>query len=160
LKLNLSLFYQELRRSVPALADFPVVHVPGNGEDDRYPALGWQSFAGERMIQRFLLTPMWLKDRLDCARYAHIPLANIGPDAPCSMADIFFGRNLKNNRHILWASETTRPDLGGAEGDNNDLWAEDLVSPTISLPGAYRSVCVELEVMGLAVDSIVVSAPL
>lgn len=65
--------------------------------------------------------PRWLADRLLCARYAHLPLANIGADAPCAMADAFFGRLLKHNRHVLWASETSRPDLGGAEGDDNDV---------------------------------------
>lgn len=71
--------------------------------------------------RRFFITPRWLADRLLCARYAHLPLANIGPDAPCAMADAFFGRLLRHNRHVLWASESSRPDLGGTEGDDNDV---------------------------------------
>lgn len=70
---------------------------------------------------RFFIAPRWLADRLLCARYAHLPLANIGADAPCAMADAFYGRLLRHNRHVLWASETSRPDLGGAEGDDNDV---------------------------------------
>lgn len=37
------------------------------------------------------------------------------------MADAFYGRLLRHNRHVLWASETSRPDLGGTEGDDNDV---------------------------------------
>ncbi|CAN0189596.1 unnamed protein product, partial [Ectocarpus sp. 4 AP-2014] len=148
---------QELRRRLPALSELPVTHIPGNAEDERYPALGWQAFAAQRMVQRFFIAPRWLADRLLCARYAHLPLANIGADAPCAMADAFFGRLLRHNRHVLWASETSRPDLGGTEGDDNDIWAEDLASPTILQPGAYRNICIELEIHGLAVGSVIVS---
>ncbi|CAN0333454.1 unnamed protein product, partial [Hapterophycus canaliculatus] len=43
---------QELRRRLPALSELPVTHIPGNAEDERYPALGWQAFAAQRMVQR------------------------------------------------------------------------------------------------------------
>ncbi|CAM9478652.1 unnamed protein product [Pylaiella littoralis] len=151
---------QELRRRLPALSELPVTHIPGNAEDERFPALGWQAFAAQRMVQRFFIAPRWLADRLLCARYAHLPLANIGADAPCAMADAFFGRLLRHNRHALWASETSRPDLGGTEGDDNDIWAEDLASPTILQPGAYRNICIELEIHGLAVGSVIASSQL
>ena len=29
-----------------------MTHIPGNAEDERYPALGWQAFAAQRMVQR------------------------------------------------------------------------------------------------------------
>ncbi|CAN0131745.1 unnamed protein product [Ectocarpus fasciculatus] len=44
---------QELRRRLPALSELPVTHIPGNAEDERYPALGWQAFAAQRMVQRY-----------------------------------------------------------------------------------------------------------
>eukprot|EP00752_Nemacystus_decipiens_P002463 g2319.t1 len=50
--------------------------------------------------------------------------------------------------------------LGGAEGDDNDIWAEDLASPTILQPGAYRNICIELEIHGLAVGSVIASSQL
>lgn len=45
-------FLQELWRRLPALSELPVTHIPGNAEDERYPALGWQAFAAQRMVQR------------------------------------------------------------------------------------------------------------
>jgi Domain of unknown function (DUF1744) len=37
----------------------------------------------------------WLLDRLDSARYSHIPIANLGADARCTMADVTYGRLLQ-----------------------------------------------------------------
>ncbi|CAM9190271.1 unnamed protein product [Chrysoparadoxa australica] len=149
-----------LRAALPALANFPIVSMPSNAEDSRYPALSWQTFAGQRMVQRFLLLPAWLSDRLQCARYARIPLGNISADALCSMADVYLARILHHNRHLLWCSESAQPDLGGAEGDENALWAEELESPKIVHPGAYRGISIELDVLGLSVNSVVASVHL
>ena len=147
-----------LRRAVPALHDLPVVAMPGNADDNRFPALGWQAYATQRMVQRFLCMPAWLGDRLQAARYAHLPLGNLGQDPQRTMADVLLGRLLKGNRHVLWASEGPRPDLGGAEDDENDAWADEAASPVIRVPGAYRKICIELEVDGLAVLSMLNAA--
>ncbi|KAM3572228.1 hypothetical protein VYU27_005762 [Nannochloropsis oceanica] len=149
-----------LRRYVPALNDMPVVSMPSNADDNRYPALSWQSYSTQRMIQRFLCMPAWLQDRLEAARYSHLPLGNLGADTQRTMADVFFGRLLDGNRHVLWASESTRPDLGGAEDDENDAWADEATNPVIRVPGAYRKICIELEVEGLAVLSMLSAAEL
>ena len=79
-------------------------------------------------------------------RYANVPLGNLGHDTALSSADILFARLLRHNRHVLWASDCARPDLGGAELDENSAWAEELERPSLNAPGAYRTVCVELEV--------------
>ncbi|TFJ85676.1 hypothetical protein NSK_003184 [Nannochloropsis salina CCMP1776] len=149
-----------LRRSVPALNDLPVVSMPSNADDNRYPALSWQSYSTQRMIQRFLCMPGWLQDRLQAARYSHLPLGNLGLDPQRTMADVLLGRLLHGNRHVLWASEGTRPDLGGAEDDQNDAWADEASNPVIRVPGAYRKVCIELEIEGLAVLSMLSAAEL
>ncbi|CAN0259468.1 unnamed protein product, partial [Hapterophycus canaliculatus] len=43
---------------------------------------------------------------------------------------------------------------------HDQIWAEDLASPTILQPGAYRSICIELEIHGLAVGSVIASSQL
>jgi DNA polymerase epsilon subunit 1 len=80
-----------MRRRVPLLNDFPVVIMPSNADDNRYPALGWQTYSAQRMVQRLLLMPTWLKERMSAARYGHIPLGNMGADLQRMMADVFFG---------------------------------------------------------------------
>jgi len=91
-------------------------------------------------------------------RYAQVPLANLGGDATLTMIDVFFGRLMQRNRHVLWASEGGSPDLGGVEGDENDLWADGDADAAMSCPGAHRTIAVELELHNLCVDAIVASA--
>ena len=76
------------------------------------------------------------------------------------MVDVFFARLMQHNRHLLWASESGHPDLGGVEGDENDIWADEDRPEPVCVPGAYRNVCVELDVLNLCVDSIVASSQL
>ena len=132
---------------MPLLHSFPLAVVPPNTSDDMFPAVGWQTFLGERTVQRFLIFPRWLNDRLSCARFANVPVCNLESDAPTTITDILFGRQLQHNRHLLWASEAGYPDIGGAETDDNAMWSDALVEPTVNNPGAYRTVCVELEVI-------------
>ena len=82
--------------------------------DDAFPAIGWQLRICNIMIQRFLLFPEWFQDRLDCARYAHVPVgkilpeplrsyldhascgtANMGRDVNMTMTDVLFARQLE-----------------------------------------------------------------
>ncbi len=148
------------RRAIPALTNFPVVNMPMNMDDSRFPALGWQTFAAQRMLRRLSMVEAWFQDRILSARYAHIPIGNLGDDAPVSMADVMFARQLDHNRCVSWASPLPWPDLGGAEQDNYSLWADDLSSPTLSVPGAYRTVCIEMSIFGLSVGSIMASGEL
>jgi DNA polymerase epsilon subunit 1 len=134
------------RRIIPALAEFPMTCIPPNTQDELFPAIQWQEFLAHRMIQRFLIFPRWLKDRVLCARHSHIPLCNLGADSLTTMIDVTFGRQLLHNRHLLWSSEGLHPDLGGAETDEHFLWSDPLKEPVLNNPGAYRSVCVDLDV--------------
>ena len=142
------------RRSIPILNDLPLVLMPSSTSDEMFPALQWQKFASERLIQRFLMFPEWFEDRLQCARAAQAPIANLGADVNMTMSDLLFARMLTRDRHILWASETAVPDLGGAEADQHDVWSDKLVEPIINESGCYRSVCMELDIQFLAIQAI------
>jgi DNA polymerase epsilon subunit 1 len=108
---------RQWRKAMPALQDLPLCVMPPNTTDDLFPAVGWQMFIAERMIQRFLIFPSWIDDRLACSRHAHVPLCNLGRDVLTTMIDVSFARALQHNRHLLWSSEGVTPDLGGAEVD-------------------------------------------
>ena len=103
---------RQWRHVLPSLHDYPLAVMPANSLDSLFPAIGWQLFCAERMVQRFLIFPRWFDDRLTAARYAHIPLCNLGTDALTTMIDVTFSRQLLHNRHLLWCSEGTGPDLG------------------------------------------------
>lgn len=155
---------RQWRHVLPALHDFPLAVMPAHSLDHLFPAVGWQMFTAERMVQRFLIFPRWFDDRLTSARYAHIPLCNLGPDALTTMIDVTFSRSLIHNRHLLWASEgTNAPDLGkGADSGQEllDIWSEALKEPVINVPGVYRGACIELDLYGLAVCAIMSSGEL
>jgi Domain of unknown function (DUF1744) len=42
--------------------------------------------------------------------------------------------------------------------DQSGIWSDPLVEPVINNPGAYRNVCVELEMYGLVVAAIMCSS--
>jgi hypothetical protein len=150
-----------LRRKVPVLgSEFPVVRMASHRADQQYPTMQWHIHSARTVIERYLQVPSWMRQRLQCARYAHVPLGNLGDDPVCTMVDVSFARLMQHNRHLLWASESGHADLGGAEGDENDIWADEDRPEPVRVPGAYRSVCVELDVLNLCVDAIVASSQL
>ena len=110
-----------LRRSVPVLAEFPNVEMAAHDADGEYPALGWQTAATKRAMERLVRCPAWMTERWATARFANLPVGNLGDDALLRVADTAFARLLRNNRHLLWASESPQPDLGsGAIADDGD----------------------------------------
>ena len=96
----------------------------------------------------------WWTERVDVAKYAQIPLGNLGVDVPCDIADVFFARKLQDQNHVLWVSPTKYPDLGGGASEANQLLAEPVTAAEISAPGAYRSICVELKLSGVPVNAL------
>ena len=163
-----SLNKEDLLNRLPVLHEVPMVTMRSNTSDSHYPALGWQNFAVQRMLQRFILANGWWEDRLEYARYAHVPVGNFGSDAPSFVADIFFSRLLRRQDHLLWMSRTSTPDLGHgagtmtnsssggpspASGNASTATAGHGTENSVSAPGAYRSICVELDVFNLAVNT-------
>ena len=87
--------------------------------------------------------------RVAAARYACVPLANLGDDPTIATVDALLGRLLSHNRQVLWASESGVPDLGGSESDDHHAQGSDVSNTKnvpVVVPGAYRSVCIEIEV--------------
>lgn len=147
------------RKNCPALREMPLLAMAANTQDSEFPFF-WQSYVAQRMIQRFLIFPRWFNDRLQSARFAGIPLCNLGTDAPTAIIDVAFSRQLQHNRHLLWASSDPLPDIGGSESDLQSVWSEQLTEPVISNVGTYRNVCVELDLFDLAVCAIMSSGVL
>jgi DNA polymerase epsilon subunit 1 len=152
---------KQWRKHMPALNEFPILIMPSNSLDEAFPSVGWQYFAAEKMIQRFFIFPKWFKERLHSARFASIPVCNFSNDYLTDMMDIAFARQLNHHRSILWASETPgQPDLGQGTSADQDLWSvwsEAQKEPVINQPGVYRTVCIELDIFGLAVCAIMSS---
>ncbi|XP_031567678.1 DNA polymerase epsilon catalytic subunit A-like [Actinia tenebrosa] len=149
-----------LTSSIPILNDFPLVPLPYSDSDTRYNVLDWQRHASRRMIKHYLEVDLFFQAQLENARYFHVPVGNIPMDATLFAADLFYARHLQKHGHLLWMSPTDRPDLGGKEEDDNrlSLLTDEAESMEFNSPGCYPTVCVELSIDGLAVNTILQSA--
>uniref|UniRef100_A0A0D9YSR4 DNA polymerase epsilon catalytic subunit n=1 Tax=Oryza glumipatula TaxID=40148 RepID=A0A0D9YSR4_9ORYZ len=148
---------EALKSAVRALDDFPCVTIPCNARDNNYQALGWQATAGRTSMQRCAASTQWFNERISLARYAHVPLGNFELDWLLFTADVFFSRALRDQQQVLWISDDGIPDLGGTyEGDT--CFADEVIQPALTYPGAYRRVAVELKIHHLAVNSLLKSS--
>ena len=147
-----------MTRLVPALARLPVVSVPADPADGAMPALGWQVPAAKTALARVAAHAAWLASRVAVARYAHIPVGNLGKDWCLHVADTFFARALRDDGQLLWTGPGGAPDLGGGAAESggslDDALRLDDARAEVCVPGAYRAVCVEFKTHHLAVCAI------
>lgn len=61
--------------AIPYIQQFPTVMVPSSKVDNTYPTrLLWQGPAAKRMVQHYLRLSTWLKDRMELAHKADVPM--------------------------------------------------------------------------------------
>ncbi|XP_058888909.1 DNA polymerase epsilon catalytic subunit A-like [Acipenser ruthenus] len=151
----------ELRRlaaGMPVLEEFPVVPVHVVDEIS-YSVLDWQRHGARRMLRHYLNLDSCLSQAFDMARYFHLPVGNLPEDVSTFGSDLFLARHLRRHNHLLWLSPTARPDLGGKEADDSRLVMENEERSSVELntQGCYSTVCVELDLQSLAVNTILQS---
>ncbi|KAH9489960.1 hypothetical protein Btru_036333 [Bulinus truncatus] len=144
---------------LPELGNFPLVPIHITDSSTLYNVLDWQRVGSKRMLQHYVNSNVYIQTLLEQARYLHVPVGNIPQDFTLYGCDLFLARLAMKHNHILWASPTNRPDLGGKEADDNRLCMELEESSAVDMnnPGAYTSVCVDVELTSLAVNTIVES---
>ena len=171
----------QLRKLVPSCNSFPFIPLafpPGpahNPSTNVLPALNWEPTAVQLCLEAYLhMGVVSYPKRVSSSRFAQVPIGNLGADENSSMFDVLYARSLNKSRAVLWASSVpSSPDLGigasslvgksgggfwsvGSGFNGNDIWSDDdaLVSPVIAKPGAYRSVCVELDINNLCIGAL------
>ena len=60
--------------------------------------------------------PDFLKQLIDFCRYSHVPIGNLEGDKLIFVIDLFYSRILRSANCLSWYSDTSSPDLGGANG--------------------------------------------
>ena len=171
----------QLRKSVPSCNSFPLITVPSPPGITALPAINWEPQAAQLCFEAYLyIGAVSFPKILAYARYGNIPLGNLGTDATVTTYDISFARLLSKSRALLWASERPGcPDVGfaslplvpgsttmGIAGeflsgnkilDSNDIWGDEkeTISPSICIPGSYRTICVEIDIHNLAVAALI-----
>ncbi|CAN8193292.1 unnamed protein product [Coccothraustes coccothraustes] len=149
---------KQLASGIPIIEEFPLVPIR-LVDDISYSVLDWQRHAARRMIRHYLNLDTCLSQAFEMSRYYHIPIGNLPDDISTFGSDLFFSRHLRRHNHLLWLSPTARPDLGGKEVDDNRLVMEfdERASVEINNPGCYSTVCLELDIQSLAVNTVLQS---
>jgi DNA polymerase epsilon subunit 1 len=71
-----------------------------------------------------------------------------------TVSDVLFGRMLKNHQYLLWASQSSQPDLGG----HDPVFAfecDELTNPDLCTSSASRNVCVTFDINNLPLTAII-----
>jgi DNA polymerase epsilon subunit 1 len=147
-----------LVHDVPILAEFPVLPLKYDVSDSNLPPLGWQAFVAKRLVNHYLSLGSWILHLTELARYGDVPLCNLERDDPRFLIDVAYARRLQKNNVILWWSRGPRPDHAGYELDDVLGPLDTVQMPSVNNPGTYPSVCIELDVRNLAINTILTSS--
>ncbi|KIW33109.1 uncharacterized protein PV07_04601 [Cladophialophora immunda] len=144
---------------VRSIRDYPVIFLPAEQSDIDLPSLAWRGHAIKQLISHYFNVSGWLVHLIELARYGDVPLCNLERDDPRFLIDLAYARRLKRSNIVLWWSDQARPDHGGHERDDILGPLNEIVEmPSINNPGAYTSVCVDVSVQNLAINTILTSS--
>ena len=147
-----------LAHDVPMMKDLPTISLKVELADNALPPLGWQAFVVKRLITRYLALGSWISHLTELARYGDIPICNLEREDPRYLIDIAYARRLLKSNVVLWWSRGPRPDHAGYEKDDILGPMETVEMPAVNNPGTYSSVCIELDVKNLAINTILTSS--
>lgn len=147
-----------LCHDIPILREYPILSVKPEISDMELPPLGWQLFVAKRLVTHYLYLAAWIQHLTLLARYGNVPLCNLESDDPRYLIDISYARRLEQNNVVLWWSSGPRPDHAGYENDDILGPLEKVGMPSVNAPNAYSTVCIELEVRNLAINTILTSS--
>ncbi|CAJ0578382.1 unnamed protein product, partial [Mesorhabditis spiculigera] len=152
---------QLLTNQVPNLGLFPHVKLQqGREPSSLFSTVDWQRVTAKRALKHYFYSHIYLEDYVGWCRYLHVPLGNLPSDITQFAIDLFFSRHLVRAGYALWASLSSRPDLGGKELDDVRLVSEwkpfdENDATLLNRPSFCGSVCVELELGAVVVAAIV-----
>ena len=147
-----------LCHDIPVLKEYPILPVKPEVSDMDLPPLGWQSFISRRLVTHYLYLSAWIEHLTLLARYGDVPLCNLESDDPRYLIDVSYARRLQQNNVVLWWSNGPRPDHAGYEKDDVTGPLEKVSMPSVNMPGTYPTVCIELEVRNLSINTILTSS--
>lgn len=147
-----------LSHDIPILKDVPILALNPDESDKQLPPLGWQSFIAKRLVGHYLDLGSWVAHLLELARYGDIPLCNLESNDPRFLIDVAYARRLQKERVILWWSGQAKPDHAGYEKDDILGPLETVEMPSINNAGTYSSVCIDLNLRNLAINTILSSS--
>lgn len=147
-----------LIHDIPALDQLPILPLKAEPSDSNLPPLGWQAFVVKRIVTHYLALGSWISHLVELARYGDVPLCNLERDDPRFLIDVAYARRLQKSNVVLWWSGGPLPDHAGHEKDEILNPMETVEMPAVNNPGTYSSVCIELHIRNLAINTILTSS--
>jgi len=147
-----------LVHDIPVLNDFPVLPLRYDPADSSLPPLGWQTVVARRLVNHYFGLGSWIVHLTALARYGDVPLCNLEKDDPRFLIDVAYARRLQSNNVVLWWSAGPRPDHAGYEVDDVTGPLDTVQLPSVNNPGTFASVCIDIEVRNLAINTILTSS--
>lgn len=147
-----------LVKDVPIFGDFPMLSLKVDPEDTKLPPLAWQTVVAERIVSRYLDLGLWMSHLAELARYGNVPICNLERNDPSFIIDIAYARRLQTENVVLWWSTGARPDHAGYEKDDILGPMETVEMPSVNTPGTYSTVCIDVEVKNLLINTILTSS--
>ncbi len=147
-----------LAHDIPIMNEFPILPLRSEVSDSSLPPLGWQAVVAKRLVNHYLTLGSWISHLIELAKYGDIPLCNLERDDPRYLIDVAYARRLQRNNVVLWWSGGPRPDHAGYEKDDILGPMETVKMPSVNNAGTYSSVCIELDVRNLAINTILTSS--
>lgn len=149
----------QVLHDVKLLAEYPVLCLPVLEADAEMPPLNWQPWILSRIVGHYMTLESWVAHLLELARYGDVPLCNLQQDDPRFLIDLAYARRLQLNNVVLWWSDNPRPDHAGHEKDDiTGALTEQIEMPSVNAAGAYTSVCVDVQIQNLTINTILTSS--
>ncbi|KAG6013956.1 DNA polymerase epsilon catalytic subunit [Claviceps lovelessii] len=149
---------KSLVHDVPVLGEFPVLPLKYDAADSSLPPLGWQAVVARRLLGHYLGLGSWILHLTALARYGDVPLCNLEREDPRFLIDIAYARRLQANGVVLWWSAGPRPDHAGYEKDDVLGPLDTVKMPNVNNPGTFSSVCIDMDVRNLTINTILTSS--
>lgn len=150
--------HRQLVDTLPGLSDLPILPLDFDMSDINLPPLGWQIFVAKRLITRYLELSSKISHIIELARYGDVPLCNMEKDYPRFLIDITYARRLQKADVVLWWSGAPLPDHAGYEKDQILNMMETVQMPVLNNAGTYSSVCIDLDIRNLTINTILTSS--
>jgi DNA polymerase epsilon subunit 1 len=147
---------ETLLSKASSMKDHPLMRMPGH--DNVASSVDSGNAAAKLVVLRYLAAQAWLDYRLNLSRYGRLPICNLGEDEARTVIDVQMARQLKALDVVLWWSDAPLADQGGRELDDLSKSLETVESVKVNTPGAYSTVCIELEVRNLIISTMLNSA--
>ena len=147
-----------LVHELPILRKYPVLHIKSDTQDNALPHLGWQTYILRRLLSHYLSLSSWISHLLELAKYGDIPLCNLETEDARFLIDVAYARRLHSNNVVLWWTRQPLPDHAGYQKDGLLQSMENVQMPSINTPGTYSSVCIEINIRNLAINTLLTSS--